>query len=357
MTATRDRYAVLGNPVAHSRSPVHPCRLRAPDRAGHRVRPRAVPAGRLRGRGARLRRRRRSGRARGCNVTVPFKFEALRLAARCSDARRAGRRGQHAALRRRRLAGRQHRRRRPGARHRAATPACRWPAGACCWSAPAAPAPACWARCWRRGRPRWWWPTARPTRRRRWSTRHCRLARARTACGCTRRRRWTTPAHGFDVVLNASASSLQGRPSPVPAGGAGRRRAGGGPDVRRRRRALPGLGARRRRRARATAWACWSSRRPRPSSSGAACARSPRRCCRRCATAWRRGMMKPPALDRSCGGCWRCCCCARVALQLVFALRIGADGAWSTRSPPASSAARPGGCWSRSSACAGARTG
>jgi shikimate dehydrogenase len=27
----------------------------------------------------------RAGRARGCNVTVPFKFEALRLAARCSE--------------------------------------------------------------------------------------------------------------------------------------------------------------------------------------------------------------------------------------------------------------------------------
>ena len=84
---TRDRYAVLGNPVAHSRSPfIHAAFARqtgqdieygltlcALDGFAAAVREFAAAG---------------DGRARGCNVTVPFKFQALRLAARCSD--RAG---------------------------------------------------------------------------------------------------------------------------------------------------------------------------------------------------------------------------------------------------------------------------
>ena len=72
----------------------------------------------------------------------------------------------------------------------------------------------------------------------------------------------------YDVVLNSSASSLGGAAVPV-ADACSARHAGGGPDVRRRRTALPGLGAAHGRPCRATAWACWSSRRPRPSSCGA----------------------------------------------------------------------------------------
>ena len=78
MTTAPDRYAVLGNPVAHSRSPfIHAEFARqtgqridytrvlcAVDRFAQAVRDFAA-----------------SG-ARGCNVTVPFKFEALRLAQR-----------------------------------------------------------------------------------------------------------------------------------------------------------------------------------------------------------------------------------------------------------------------------------
>jgi shikimate dehydrogenase len=83
-----DRYAVLGNPVAHSRSPfIHAefarqtgqhmeyGRVLCPlDGFAATVREfaSADPGG-------------HGGRARGCNVTVPFKFEALQLAARCSD--------------------------------------------------------------------------------------------------------------------------------------------------------------------------------------------------------------------------------------------------------------------------------
>ncbi len=75
---TPDRYAVLGHPVAHSQSPfIHAAFARqtgepvAYDRVdcppdGFEAAVRAFAA----------------GGARGCNVTVPFKFEAPRLAAR-----------------------------------------------------------------------------------------------------------------------------------------------------------------------------------------------------------------------------------------------------------------------------------
>ncbi|MCZ8174242.1 MAG: shikimate dehydrogenase [Burkholderiaceae bacterium] len=82
-----DRYAVLGHPVAHSRSPAIHARFAAQtgqaldyDRLecpldGFAAAVRALAA----------------GGARGCNVTVPFKFEALQLAGRASErARRAG---------------------------------------------------------------------------------------------------------------------------------------------------------------------------------------------------------------------------------------------------------------------------
>ena len=75
-----DHYAVLGNPVAHSRSPfIHTQFARQTGQAisygrvlcpldgfAQTVRDFAAPGG------------------RGCNVTVPFKFEALALAAHCT---------------------------------------------------------------------------------------------------------------------------------------------------------------------------------------------------------------------------------------------------------------------------------
>jgi len=84
---TADRYAVLGNPVAHSRSPV----IHA---AFARQTGEAVAYGRmlcpLDGFEASVHEFAAAG-GRGCNVTLPFKFEALRLAARCSErARLAG---------------------------------------------------------------------------------------------------------------------------------------------------------------------------------------------------------------------------------------------------------------------------
>jgi shikimate dehydrogenase len=82
-----DRYAVLGHPVAHSRSPAIHARFAA--QTGQ-----ALDYGRLEcpldGFVASVRAF-AAGGARGCNVTVPFKFEALQLASRASGrARLAG---------------------------------------------------------------------------------------------------------------------------------------------------------------------------------------------------------------------------------------------------------------------------
>ena len=109
-----DRYAVLGNPVAHSRSPfIHaqfaarPAQAIAYDRL-------LCPLDGFAAAVRRLRRRRR----RGCNVTVPFKFDACTAGARGRSARAAlAGRPTCCASTPRRLVRRQHRRHRPGARH------------------------------------------------------------------------------------------------------------------------------------------------------------------------------------------------------------------------------------------------
>lgn len=80
-TPTIDRYAVLGHPVAHSRSPAIHAAFAA--QTGQ-----TLDYGRLEcpldGFTDTVRRFARDG-ARGCNVTVPFKFEALALAARTTE--------------------------------------------------------------------------------------------------------------------------------------------------------------------------------------------------------------------------------------------------------------------------------
>lgn len=76
-----DQYAVIGNPVAHSRSPfIH---QRFAQQTGEAIAYERVLCP-LEGFEAALRGF-AAGGGRGCNVTLPFKFEAARLAARCSD--------------------------------------------------------------------------------------------------------------------------------------------------------------------------------------------------------------------------------------------------------------------------------
>ncbi len=78
---TPDRYAVIGNPVEHSRSPfIHAQFAQATGQALSYVRL-LCP---MDGFEPVVRRFAASG-ARGCNVTVPFKFQAPRLAARCTE--------------------------------------------------------------------------------------------------------------------------------------------------------------------------------------------------------------------------------------------------------------------------------
>lgn len=80
-TASPDLYAVAGNPVAHSRSPAIHAAFAA--QTGQRlVYDRLLCP--LDGFAATLRAFAEQPGARGCNVTVPFKFEAWQLAARCT---------------------------------------------------------------------------------------------------------------------------------------------------------------------------------------------------------------------------------------------------------------------------------
>ena len=200
-------------PVEHSRSPWIHARFAAAHRRAGRLRQAAGAAGRLRGTPCSAS---ATEGGRGCNVTVPFKFEAAALAARPERRARAGRRLQHAALRRRRRLRRQHRRRRAWSttsqRNAGVALAGRdllliGAGGAARGRARAAARGAA-----ARGS---WSPTARWPRPQALVDRHAALARA------ARRRRSRRAAldavpGAFDVVVNATATSLAGGGVPVP---------------------------------------------------------------------------------------------------------------------------------------------
>ena len=266
----------------------------------------------------------------------------------------AGGGGQRAALRRRRLVCRQHRRHRPGARHRAA---CRRGAGR-----PTRAAGRCRRRRRRRAGPAaagapgggCAWPTAAPTRAPALVERHARWPRE-PACALVGGGLEAPAAAAFDIVLNASASSL-----------AGARRAGAGACWHRGAlavdlmygaggAALPGLGARRRRAARdglgmlveqaAEAFFVWRGVRPQTAPVLAGAARS----------GW--GLARdPPRRFHSCCAWpgWSCCAwrrcraCSRCASRRWHGL---------TRRPPPSSAARSGGCCAARPRCGGDSSG
>lgn len=79
-TANLDRYAVLGNPVAHSRSPfIHHCFA---EQTGQALVYERLLCG-MHDFAPSVRRFAAAG-GRGCNVTIPFKFEVPALASRCT---------------------------------------------------------------------------------------------------------------------------------------------------------------------------------------------------------------------------------------------------------------------------------
>ncbi len=80
MTSSPDLYCVMGNPVAHSRSPAIHARFAELTGQAMRYERRLIA---LDGFAEGVRAFAAEG-ARGCNVTVPFKFEAPALAAECS---------------------------------------------------------------------------------------------------------------------------------------------------------------------------------------------------------------------------------------------------------------------------------
>lgn len=77
----KDRYAVIGNPIAHSKSPLIHRMFAA--QTGQDISYEAIAAP-LDGFATTVQRLRDEG-YQGCNVTVPFKFEAFRLATRLTE--------------------------------------------------------------------------------------------------------------------------------------------------------------------------------------------------------------------------------------------------------------------------------
>ena len=254
-----DAYAVFGNPIGHSKSPrIHAAFART---AGQDMSYGAIEA--PRGGFAEVVRAFAASGAKGANVTAPFKLDAY-AGRRSSPSAPARRRRQRAQIRERPHPRREFRRRRPDSRHRdqpALAPG--RPAGAVLGAGGA-------ARGARRAilRP----PSVRTRHRQSRSrqgarTREARSRRAVEAC----RYEDSAALPPFDIVLNSTSASWSGE---APADAvhllrARRARLRSGlrqrPDAVPRRCRAAGAGAS------PMASACWSSRRPRRSSGGAAC--------------------------------------------------------------------------------------
>lgn len=80
-----DRYAVIGNPISHSKSPLIHCMFAT--QTGQDISYEAIEAP-LDGFAATIERLRKEG-YKGCNVTVPFKFEAYEFAGERSERARS----------------------------------------------------------------------------------------------------------------------------------------------------------------------------------------------------------------------------------------------------------------------------
>ncbi len=108
-----DQYYVLGNPIAHSKSPLIHARFAELTGQTLRYERLLVP---LESFAATLAQLQRDG-VKGCNVTVPFKLDAFERRHHAQRPGPAGAGRQHPGAARRRRACRQHRRRGPGERH------------------------------------------------------------------------------------------------------------------------------------------------------------------------------------------------------------------------------------------------
>jgi protein TonB len=152
--------------------------------------------------------------------------------------------------------------------------ASRWPASACCWWAPAAPVPACWARLLQASARRGGGGQPHADEGAGPGRAPCRLGGSPRR-GADSGQRSGTAGRGFDVVINASASSLQG--ARLAGAGCVLRPGTLAVDLMYGPAAEPFLAwARATAPWRATAWACWSSRRPKPLRLARRATRRPR---------------------------------------------------------------------------------
>jgi shikimate dehydrogenase len=86
-----DRYAVIGNPIGHSKSPAIHAAFAAQTAQDMSYEALLAPLDGFADTLAQF----RAGGGRGMNITVPFKEEAWRMADSLTPARAAGGRGQH----------------------------------------------------------------------------------------------------------------------------------------------------------------------------------------------------------------------------------------------------------------------